>query len=156
MADMNKALGNQILLTGDDIRRWRDDLQKWEAAKNKAEVCISELQAKLGAATLLFGADFPLPNAEGDIAEDGDQETFGTATKRIMATFPKAVLHQEVQAELRKIPRFREVLDKNGGAYYYTVINRLVKRGEVKKLGKKIRLVQKNETPPEETPESVS
>lgn len=156
MADMNKAAGNQVLLTGDDIRRWQDDLQRWEATKSKAEASIAELKAKLGAASLLFGADFPLPVSGGDVAEEGDQETFGDATKRIMATFPKAVLHQEVQAELRKIPRFREVLDRNGGAYYYTVVNRLVKRGEVKKFGKKIRLVQKNETPPEESPESVS
>jgi len=156
MADMNKALGNQVLLTGDDVRRWQDELQKWEDTKSKAEACIAELQAKLGAASLLFGADFPLPNSGDDISEDGDQETFGVATKRIMATFPKAISHQEVQAELRKIPRFREVLDRNGGAYYYTVINRLVKRGEVKKFGKKIRLVQKTETPPVETTESVS
>jgi hypothetical protein len=48
------------------------------------------------------------------------------------------------------------MLEKNAGAYYYTVIARLIKAGDVKKSGKKIRLVPKNETPPEENPESTT
>lgn len=48
------------------------------------------------------------------------------------------------------------MLEKNNGAYYYTMINRLVKREEVKKVGKKIRLIHNNETPPEGNPEGAS
>jgi hypothetical protein len=57
---------------------------------------------------------------------------------------------------LRKTPRFREVLDKNKGAYYYTLIKRLADGGKIKKVGKKIRLIHKNEAPPEEPQEGAS
>jgi hypothetical protein len=78
------------------------------------------------------------------------------AVERILAGFQGAVVHHELQAELRKTPRFREVLDKNKGAYYYTLIKRLADGGKIKKVGKKIRLIHKNEAPPEEPQEGAS
>lgn len=55
-----------------------------------------------------------------------NQESMGGAAKRILAGIHRAVPHKELKAELRKIPRFREMLDKHNGAYYYTMIMRLV------------------------------
>ena len=78
------------------------------------------------------------------------------AVRRLLAALSGPVRHHELQAEIRKIPRFREMLDKNNGAYYYTLIRRLVQQGDIKKMGKKIRLVHKDETPPEGNPEGVS
>lgn len=144
---MNKAVSKEVLLTSDDIRHWQEELKKWEATKANAESRIAEFRAKLEAAALLFGASFPLivPVDAGD----GEQESLTDATKRILTGFAKPVLHHEIQAELRKTPRFQEMLDKNNGAYYYTMIRRLVDRGDIKRVGKKFRLVHKDEAPAE-------
>lgn len=154
MSEMNKTVGNQVLLTSDDVRHWQEELQKAESAKAQAEGRIVELHKKLEAAALLSGASFPLPAITGDEGEDG-QESMGDAAKRLLATFSRPIQHHELQTELRKIQRFREMLDKNAGAYYYTIIQRLAKRGDIKKVGKKIRLIHKNEAPPEGNPESA-
>jgi hypothetical protein len=156
MGDMNKVAGIEILLTSDDIRRWQAELQECQDIKAKADQRIGELCTKLDAAALLAGALFPPPATPSATPEAENQETMGDATKRILGTFRRSVFHHELQAELRKIDRFRAMLDKNGGAYYYTMIARLKSRDEIKKTGKKIRLVQKDETPSEETPEGVS
>ncbi len=154
MSEMNKAVGNQVLLTSDDVRRWQEELEKAEAVKVQAESRIVELRKKLEAAALLFGANFPVPTREG--GEGDGQESMGDAARRLLAGFSKPVQHHDLQTELRKIPRLREMLDKNSGAYYYTMINRLAKRGEIKKVGKKIRLIHKNEAPSEGNPEDAS
>ena len=57
---------------------------------------------------------------------------------------------------MRKIPRFAEILGKHKGAYYYTLVKRLKDDGKIRKVGRKIRLIHKIETPPEETPEGAS
>ena len=155
MSDMNKAIGTEVLLTSDDIRRWRDELQKWEATKAEAESRIVDVRRKLEAAAFLSGtstATLSVPDAR----HDGDEEeSMADAGKRLLATFSKPVMHHELQAKLREIPRFRDMLDKNNGAYYYTMVNRLVKRGDIKKVGKRIRLIHKNEAPAEGNPESA-
>lgn len=154
MSDMNKPLGSAVLLTSDDIRQWQTDLQKWEETRLNAEVQIARIRQKLEAAKLLAGADFPAiePGAEQD------QETMVDAVLRVLGAASRAMPHHELQAELRKTPRFRTALDKNKGAYYYTVINRLAKRDPpvIKKAGKKIRLIHKNETPSEGSSEGAS
>jgi len=153
---MNKATGTEILLTSDDVRRWQEELRECEAIKAKADVRIGELCTKLQAAALLAGALFPAPSAmKADMVTD-DQETMGDAFKRILGAFHRAAFHHELQAELRKNDRFREMLDKNGGAYYYTMVARLKKRGDVRKIGKKVRLIQKDEAPSEDNSESAS
>ena len=79
----------------------------------------------------------------------------GETAKRILAGTDKLVRHSELRAELVKYPKFRESLDKNPG-YYYTMIARLKAAGDIRKVGKKIRLIQKDETPPEGNPEGAS
>ena len=76
----------------------------------------------------------------------------------ILRAWPFA--HQRLTSKLANLSKqfevFRDRLEKNP-AYYYTLIGRLVKRGDIKKVGKKrIRFAQKNEAPPEGTPESAS
>jgi hypothetical protein len=163
MNDMNKAVTTEVLLTSDDIRRWQEEIQRWQAAKIEADQHIGELRRKLDAAALIAGTGTLIASAEvvrAMKADDGAQESMGEAAKRllaILATANRWPSHRVLQDELRRIDRFREMLDKNNGAYYYTMINRLVKRGEVKKIaGGRIRLVQKNETPPEGNPEGAS
>jgi hypothetical protein len=149
MSDMNKPFGNEVLLTSQDIRTWQEELAV-------AERRVVELRTKLEAAALIFGADFSLSDPPKPKNETEDQESMGAASLRILGGFQRAMAHRELQAALRAIPRFREMLDKNKGAYYYTMVKRLVKGGKVTKKGKKLRLAPQNETPPEGNPEGAS
>src|ERR1700732_1706692 len=139
MAEMNKHTGNEILLTADDVRQWQLDLQKWEATATEAVARIVEIRKKLEAVALLSGSPVQaLTSINEPKGDDDNQESMGDAAKRLMAPFNRPIKHAELQAELRKIPRFQAMLEKNAGAYYYTMINRLVTAGAVKKSGKKI------------------
>jgi len=148
---VNQMFGNQFILTTKDIRQWQEDIQKAERAKADADAIIADRRRKLDAAAI-FGVKLnPIPLAP----EDGG-ESLHAAVERILGGFDRAVAHHELQAELRKIPRFAGMLDKHKGAYYYTVIARLKKDDKIRKVGKKIRLIHKNETPPEHSAEGVS
>lgn len=148
--EMNKAIGTQIILTSDDIRRWQDEIQKAERAKADADAIIADRRKKLDAAAL-FGVrlDPIAPEPEGD------SESMQAAAERILSSHDRAVEHHELQAELRRNPRFAEMLDKHKGAYYYTLVMRLKKAGKVKKVGRKIRFIHKNEAPSEGNPEGA-
>ena len=156
MSDMNKHTGNEVLLTADDVRQWQTDLQKWEAISAEADARIKELRKKLEYVAFLSGGMIEPLATHGADPKGDDEESMGDAAKRLMAPFQRSILHAELQTELRKIPRFQAMLEKNAGAYYYTMVNRLVKAGTIKKSGKKIRLVPKIEAPPEGNPEGAS
>ncbi len=142
---MNKPIVAEVLLTTDDIRQWQADLAE-------AERRVVELRRKLEGAALIFGAKLTL---ETSAAPKEEEESLGNAALRVLAGFHRAASNSEVQTELRKTPRFQEMLEKNKGAYYYTVIARLVKGGKIKKMGKRIRVAQKDEAPPGGTQESA-
>lgn len=149
--DMNRMVGNQVLLTSDNLRQWQEDIQKAERAKAEADAIIADRRKKLEAAAI-FGVKLePIVLEPG-----GESESMPAAAERILGKFDRLVEHHELQAELRKIPRFAEALNKHKGAYYYTLVKRLRDDGKVKKVGRKIRLIHKNEAPPEETPEGAS
>ncbi len=164
MSEMNKPVTTEILLTSDDIRRWHEEIRRWEATKADAEQHIGQLRRKLDAAALLTGTGTLIANAEvmraSKVLGDIEQESMGDAAKRLLGTLAtpnRSPSHRALQDELRKIDRFRDMLDKNNGAYYYTMIGRLVQRGEVKRIaGGRIRLIQKNETPSGVPSEGVS
>jgi hypothetical protein len=143
--DMNKTVGNQVLLTSDDIQRWQMELRAAEEAKAKAEAVIADRRKRLDAAALLSGFSFSFEETA-----DSEQETLAAGVKRILGALGKPVAHYELQAELRKVPRFAAMLDKNKGAYYYTLIKRLADADspEIKKVGKKIRFVHKEDSVP--------
>jgi hypothetical protein len=146
MSGMNKPVAAEVLLTTDDIRQWQADLAE-------AERRVIELRRKLDGAALIFGANLQIETSSTPNDEEG---TLGDAALRVLAGFNRAVSNSDVQTELRKTPRFQEMLDKNKGAYYYTVIARLVKGGKIKKWGKKIRAVaQKDEAPSQGNQESA-
>jgi hypothetical protein len=152
---MNKAFGSEVLLTSDDIRHWRADLLRWERTKAEADEHIIELRKKLEAAALLFGADVPAEPLPVSVQVEESQESMADAVRRILGASSRPVRHHELLGELKKIARFRESLNKNSGAYYYTLIRRLVDAGDIKKTGKKLRLIHKNEAPSEENPEGA-
>jgi hypothetical protein len=158
MTEMNKHVTTEVLLTSDDIRRWQDEIRQWEQAKAEADSHIADLRRKLEAAAVLSGTPTLIANATVlKSPDDGEQESMGAAAKRILGVAGVPLFHSQLQAELRKIERVREMLDRNNGAYYYTMINRLKKRSEVRKVGtNRIRLVHKDETPPEGNPEGAS
>ena len=148
---VNQMFGNQVILTTDNIREWQEDIQKAERAKADADAIIADRRKKLDAAAI-FGVKLnPIPPGPGD-----GGESLHAAVERILGGFDRAVAHHELQAELRKIPRFAEMLDKHKGAYYYTVVARLKKDTKIRKVGKKIRLIRKNEAPSEGNPEGAS
>ena len=143
---MNKPIVAEVLLTTNDIRQWQVDLAE-------AERRVIELRRKLDGAALIFGTNLQV---EPSVTPSDEERTLGDAALRVLAGFNRAVSNSEVQTELRKTPRFQEMLDKNKGAYYYTVIARLVKGGKIKKWGKKIRAVaQKDEALSQGTQESA-
>jgi hypothetical protein len=148
---MNKTVGNQVILTSDDIRQWQEDIQKAERDKVAADEIIVDRRRKLDAAAI-FGVRLN-PIA---MEPEGESESMPAAAERILGGFDRLVAHHELQAELRKIPRFAEILGKHKGAYYYTLVKRLKDDGKIRKVGRKIRLIHKIETPPEETPEGAS
>ncbi len=147
--DMNKMLGNQVILTGDDLRQWQDDIRKAERTKAEADAIIADRRKKLEAAAI-FGAKIEPISSEPDA-----DESMQAAAERILNDLNRPMKHHELQTELRKIPRFAGMLKKHKGAYYYTLVMRLKKAGKIKKVGQKIRLIHKNEAPPEGNPESA-
>lgn len=149
--DMNKTIGTQVILTSDDIRRWQEDIQNAERAKADADATIADRRRKLDAAAIFGVRINPIP-----LEPEGESESMRAATERILDGFDRPVEHHELQAELRKIPRFAEALNKHKGAYYYTLVKRLKDDGKIKKVGRKIRFIHKIETPPEETLEGAS
>jgi hypothetical protein len=156
MQDMNHATGTEILLTSDDVRRWQDELRRLEQSQKETETRIVALRRKLDAVALIAGTKPALTMPPHETTADPDKnETMGEAAKRLLGAFNRPVLHFELQAELRKIPQFDEMLSRNNGAYYYTVIKRLAEAKLIKKMGKKIRLVHKDEAPPEGNPEGA-
>lgn len=158
MSEMNQMLGTEVLLTSKDIRHWQLELQKWEAAETQAKTRVAELRAKLEAAAILFGGDLPAVSLADADQDDENQESMGDAANRLLAAANRAVPHDELKAELRKIPRFREMLDKNKGAYYYTMVARLLARPDtsVKRTGRKLRFIHRYEVPPEGNPGGTS
>ena len=148
---INQMFGNQVILTTDDIRQWQEDIQKAERAKADADATIADRRRKLEAAAI-FGVKLnPIP-----LEPEGDGESLHAAVERIGAGFDRPVEHHEIQAELRKTTRFAEMLDKHKAAYYYTVINRLKKDGKIRKVGRKVRFIHKNEAPSEGNPEGAA
>jgi hypothetical protein len=148
--DMNKMFGNQVILTTDDIRQWQEDIQKAERAKIDADAIILDRRKKLDAAAI-FGVKLNQITPE----PEADSESMQAAAERILSGLYRSVEHHELQAELRKNPRFAEMLGKHKGAYYYTLVMRLKKAGKIKKVGGKIRFIHKNEAPPEGNPEGA-
>jgi hypothetical protein len=154
---MTHATGTEILLTSEDVRRWQDELRRLEQSQKETEIRIAELRRKLDGVALIAGATILGASAMSeDSADHMKDETLGEAVIRLLGTFHRPVFHQELKTKLHEIPRFREMLNRNNGAYYYTVIKRLSEDREIKKVAKKrIRLVHKDEAPSEGTPESA-
>jgi hypothetical protein len=152
---MNQVTGTEILLTSEDVRRWQEELRHLEQGQKETEARIAELRLKLEAVALIAGAKpiLPMLHETADLEKD---ETLGQAATRLLGIFNRPVFHHELQAELHKIPRFQEMLNRNNGAYYYTVIKRLAEARSIKKVGKKkVRIVHKDEAPSEEIPEGA-
>jgi hypothetical protein len=154
MSEMNNAMGNQVLLTSDQVRGWQEELQQWEAKKKEAEAHIDDLYRKLEAASFLSGLSFPPPAPVAVVDSHQDQGSMGDAVKRILEELNRPARPGELYALLEKIPKFRESLEKNP-AYLYTVIARLKAKGDIKKAGKRVKLAHKDEAPSEGTPEGA-
>ncbi len=148
---VNQMFGNQVILTTDDIRQWQEDIQRAERARTDADAIIADRRRKLEAAAILGGKVSPIP-----LMPEGGDESMQAAIERIGLGFNRPVEHHEIQAELRKFPRFAESLDRHKAAYFYTCIARLKKDGKIKKVGRgKVRFIHKNEAPPEGNPEGA-
>lgn len=119
-------------------------LESKVAQRDDLSAEIEKLEKWLAAAALVAGDDVmthTVTQVEEDELWDGavEEENMADATKRILGMFQKGIAHPQLQSELRKIPRFAERLDKNPN-YYYTMVSRLIKRGEVVKFRKALRL----------------
>jgi hypothetical protein len=90
-----------------------------------------------------------IAEVEGDEAIDNviEEGNMADATKRILGIFPKGIGHAQLQSELRKIPLFDERLGKNPN-YYYTMISRLKRRGDIVNYRKLLRLPQQPQQQP--------
>lgn len=142
---MNKMVSSQILLTSDDIRRWQEEIQKADRTKAEADAIIADRRKKLDAVAI-FGVAFDLTAAE----PEGHPESMPAALERILSSLDRPVGHHELLAELRKIPRFAAMLDKRKAGYYYTLILRMKKGGKIRKVGREIQFIRKEQQFPGE------
>jgi hypothetical protein len=79
-----------------------------------------------------------------------EEESMGAAILNILATVQLPLENEAIRASLSVTPKFQQSLTNNPN-YYYTVMNRLEKRGEVTKIGKRWILTPRLEPPAGET-----
>lgn len=144
MSVMKHMSGDTALVTVGQVAAKQALREKKVADRDALNEDIAKLDAWLAAAAVIAGGEIlnhTAAEVEGDEQFDHmvDEENMADATKRIVGTFPKGVAHSQLQSELRKIERFAQRLDKNPN-YYYTMVSRLMKRGEIVKYRKSLRL----------------
>src|SRR6266566_6862595 len=105
---VNQMFGSQVILTTDDIRRWQEDIQKAERAKADADAIITDRRRKLDAAAIFGAKPGPIPPEP-----EAEPESMQAAAERILSGLNRPIEHHELQAELRKNPRFAEMLEKH-------------------------------------------
>lgn len=144
MSVMKHMSGDTALVTIGQVAAKQALREKKVEMRDALNVEIDDLDKWLAAVALVAGPQI-LTHTKTDVEIDeladiaGDEENMADATKRILGTFPKGIAHPQLQSELRKIERFATRLDKNPN-YYYTMVSRLMKRGEIVKYRKALRL----------------
>ena len=132
--------GGEAVLTTKQIQEWIDKREQRlrEVAEWQEE--ISQLDDKLRAVELitgrniLGGANVAAPAEE----EAEEKENMTEAAVRILKEAGHLMSNKELQAKLKEDPEFAERLRLNSN-YYYTMMQRLVKRQRVIKEGSKYR-----------------
>jgi hypothetical protein len=145
MSSMNKQVSNDtpIATVGQVNKKMADRAEK-VMRRDELDREIGEIDKWLAAAAYLSGNDVRA-NTELEVQVDelsdriDDTENMADATKRILAASTRSLSHKQLQDALRKTPLFADRLDKNPN-YYYTMISRLVKRGEIEKFRKLLRM----------------
>jgi hypothetical protein len=145
MSQMNKQVSSDtpILTIGQVHKKMAERAEK-VLRRDELDREIVELDKWLAAAALLTGTDVAAATdweVESDEILDliDNDENMADATKRILTASRRALSHRQIQDALRKTPLFADRLDKNPN-YYYTMVSRLVKRGEIEKFRKLLRM----------------
>jgi hypothetical protein len=145
MSQMNKSITNDTpLITIGQVNQMQVDLAAKLQERETLDAAIKRLETWLAAASLLAGHDLAAMEKEVELDElnDGvinEVENMAEATKRILAASTRAISHAQLQDALRETPLFAERLEKNPN-YYYTMVSRLIKRGEVERFRKLLRM----------------
>lgn len=153
IAVMNKPFNKKTpILTMGEVEYWRTLRDQKIMQRQVISAEISDLDQKLVAAAFFMKEAEKEPSPPTAATESDDDENMADAAKRIIGLWkgPKQPDNQDVQTELKKIERFREMLDRNPN-YYYTMMSRLIKRGEISRRYKRFTIRVKNEVS-EETP----
>jgi hypothetical protein len=142
---MNKHVANDTpIVTVGQVNAKQAELAEKSLKRDQLTHDIEEIEKWLAAVAVLCGPD--LLNATADeieideiVDEALETENMADATKRILTASTRALSHKQIQDALRKTPLFAERLDKNPN-YYYTMISRLIRRGEIEKFRKLMRM----------------
>ncbi len=138
MNDQSFLRPNQVVITSSDIQRWVEHYTQLNADLKTLQNELKDAEAKIRAAELLLGrALISEKGGEKSIPEPSHQtsESMIDAIVRIVKESDRALSHQQITKRLRENPDFRERMENNQN-YYYTAVSRLLKRGEIAKVGK--------------------
>lgn len=132
---------SHIVLTTQQIEEWTQEREALRAEIADREARLEQVVNKLRAVELITGKS--LIEAAAKKQAGPPQETPGEerenmteAAVRILQEKGQPMSNKELQSELKNIPEFRERLRLNSN-YYYTMMQRLVKRRRVVKEGGK-------------------
>jgi hypothetical protein len=147
MSSMNKQISNDTpILTVGQVNKRLAERDEKVRKRDQLTREIEDDDRWLAAASLLAGGGEIAALTEAAIDADAfndaiidDVENMADATKRILSGSRRALSHSQLQEALRKTPLFADRLDKNPN-YYYTMVSRLVKRGEIEKFRKLLRM----------------
>jgi hypothetical protein len=146
---------NRVLLTVDDITRWRDEADQLKARISKDQARLGELLRKLEYADFLSreGAVDLFPHvAETTVGAAFERAPMTEAVPEILGSRPRPMKPKEIRAALAAKGFKEEQL----GNYFYTVLMRLTKRGTIIKLGSRYGLPQKLEAADDTRPSNGS
>jgi hypothetical protein len=141
---------NRVLLTADHVREWQRQERLLSERIQKDQQQLADVRRKLEAVALLspdFGLGEPsfLPQATIIPPENSQNEERGALTEAV----PRIL--RACGKPLRPV-QMRDALTKEGfrkdqlGNYFYTVLLRLSRRGDIVKVGKRYRAPDRDES----------
>lgn len=134
---------DRVILKESDVQAWRAERDKLLRQMDEMQSRVAVLAKKLEAAALLVGEPVPAANPRAKESEVPERQSMSDAALAIAQQSNRTMRHDDIKAELSKDAEFRRMLE-NSPNYYYTMISRLIKRGQLLKDGEGFRAARQN------------